>query len=349
MSDSKVVVLYNEPDAQAAAGGSWEESDAGVLNAVQAVSEALNSLGIPCRPAGVRRLADIGPALQAGSEDTVFNLVERLEGPPTDFNRVPDVCRSLGRACTGSESHALDLTFDKQLTKRALRKHGVTVPDAWVCGPGERDLPTPRGAVIVKPLHADGSEGIGVDSVLTHPDSARLRRAVRRIHDTFGQPALVERYIEGRELNVSLFERDGAVSVLPISEIDFSLYPAGRPHIVDYAVKWLPGTLPGIVSPRKVPAPLDTGVAAAVGETAVRAWQACCCNDYVRIDMRMAPDGGLFVLEVNANADLSPLAGFPASLRAAGVGFAEFVGAVLANARRRTRPAVTPDVAASGR
>jgi D-alanine-D-alanine ligase len=349
VSDGKVLVLYNEPDARAAAGGGWQESDAGVLNAVRAVSEALQASGVPHRVAGIRKLADLEATLQAGAEDTVFNLVERLDGLPTDFNRVPDACRALGRACTGSGSQALDLTFDKQWTKQALRRNGVTVPDAWLCRPGTDDLPEPQGAVIVKPLHADGSEGIGVDSVLTEPDAARLRRAVERIHAAFGQPALVERYIEGRELNVSLFERNGTVSVLPISEIDFSLYPAGRPHIVDYAVKWLPGTLPGIVSPRKVPAPLPPAVAAAAGEMALRAWHACGCNDYVRIDTRLASDGGLFVLEVNANPDLSPLAGFPASLRAAGIGFAEFVRALVAKARPRARPGVTPGFATSVR
>jgi D-alanine-D-alanine ligase len=292
----------------------------------------------------VRRLADVAPALRAGTEDAVFNLVERLDGPPTDFNGVPDVCRSLGRACTGSESEALALTFDKQLTKRVLREHGVPVPEAWVCEPGGAALPAPDGAVIVKPLHADGSEGISVDSVLSAPDPERLRRAVRRVHADFGQPALVERYIAGRELNVALLERHGAVSVLPIAEIDFALYPAGRPHIVDYAVKWRPGTLPGIVSPRKVPAPLDADAAVTVGATALRAWRACGCHDYVRIDMRLAPDGTLFVLEVNTNPDLSPRAGFPASLRAAGIEFTEFIALMLANARRRatTSPRSAP-------
>jgi len=115
----------------------------------------------------------------------------------------------------------------------------------------------------------------------------------------------------------------------------FSLFPGERPHIVDYAVKWISGTIPGHVSPRRVPADVDPALARRLREQAMRAWHACGCRDYVRIDFRVARGGEPFVLEVNANPDLSPKAGFPAALAAAGIQFPEFVRQMLDNARAR--------------
>ena len=172
---------------------------------------------------------------------------------------------------------------------------------------------------------------------MIHNRDTGLSAAVRRVHVRCGQPALVESYIEGREFNLSVYEHDGRVDVLPLAEIDFSLFPKGRPHVVDYAVKWVAGTIPGHVSPRKVPADVDRKTARALRELAQRAWRACDCRDYVRIDFRVDTRGRPFVLEVNANPDVSPKAGLPAALKAAHIPFAEFVRAILANAEARRR------------
>lgn len=332
MSTESVLILYNRPDPATAAAGGWQESDAGILKEVEAVRDALRELGWPAREAGIRSLDEMPGVLADGDESVVFNLVERLEGCETDFNFVPAVCGMLGRPCTGNDADTLMLSFDKWLSKCCLRQAGLAVPEGVVWMPGTPAPALPNPPMIVKPVRTDGSEGISVASVLRGADADMVRQTVGRIHAGFRQAALIERFIEGRELNVSVMERDGEPLVLPISEVDFSLYPPGRPHIVDYDVKWHPGVLAGIQSPRRVPAPLDATTQRRAEEAGCRAWKAFRCRGYARFDFRLGTDGQLYILEVNANPDISPMAGFPASLKAAGIPFPAFIAAMVAGA-----------------
>ena len=326
-----VVILYNTPTPTASAGDQvWRESDEGVLPAVDAVAAALDVLGVPHRAAGVLRLEDIPGALRESSGAIVFNLVERLDGRISDFNMVPAVCEALRHPYTGNPSDCLSLTLDKWLTKARLGAWGVDTPAGFVVPVGATVDPrvAPPPPLMVKPLQSDGSEGIDAGSVVADAAGA-LAAAVRRVHERCGQPALVEPYIDGREFNLSVYERAGAPVVLPVSEIDFSLFPAGRPHIVDYEVKWIPGTIPGHVSPRRCPANVDEPLAARLRALALRAWDACGCRGYARVDMRVDRAGRPYVLEVNANPDISPKAGLPAALAAARISFPEFIQEIL--------------------
>lgn len=335
MNNDGVLVLFNRPDSEVAAAGGWQESDAGVLKEVQVVRDALRDLGFPSREAGILSLAELPAALSGGEESVVFNLVERLNGCECDFNHVPAVCRMFGSPCTGNGSDAMMLTFDKWLSKCRLKDAGLLVPEGVLWHPGEPLPSLPPPPLIVKPVRADGSEGISIASVLADAEPNAVRKIVESIHQRFHQAALIEQYVEGRELNVSIMERAGVPHVLPISEIDFSLYPPEWPHIVDYEIKWRPGALGGIQSPRRVPAPLDSDTQRRTEEAACKAWQAVGCGGYARLDFRLGVDGRLYILEVNANPDLSPMAGFPASLKVAGIPFAAFVAAMIGNATYR--------------
>jgi D-alanine-D-alanine ligase len=331
---NEVIVLYNCPDTQGTI--LWRESEAGVLNEVNAVASALGSLGVACRRHGVRRLDDVPTALKAAPGAVVFNLVEHLEGGAEAWNQIPDLCRALGHPCTGSSSACLKLTQNKWHTKERLRSCGIPVPAACVVPPGAPVDPgrVPRPPLIVKPLCADGSEGID-DASLVRDPAGQLAQAVSRVHAHDGQSALIEVFVEGREFNLSLLETENRVEVLPLAEIDFALFPPGRPHIVDYAVKWVPGTIPGKISPRQVPACAEDSVAERLRETALAVWRACDCSDYIRVDFRVDQAGRPFVLEVNANPDISPNAGFPACLAAAGITFPDFVERLIRNAAAR--------------
>ncbi len=334
-SPVSVLVLHNLPSQEPLFRDACAASDGGVMHAVEHVVEALREVGLPYRVAGVRRLADLPAVLSAGAEAVVFNLVERLDGGINDCNSVPAVCRAFGRGCTGGSSESLMLTLDKDLAKARLTAHGVPVPPGVVVPVGMLPPATlPEGPLFVKPLCSDGSEGIDGSS-LVRDKRAQLAAAVARVHRVSGQPALVEAYIEGREFNLAVMERAGTIMPLPVAEIDFSLFPPDRPHIVDYAVKWQPGIIAGQVSPRRIPAPVDAATVARLHALAVRAWQACGCRDYARVDTRMDASDAVFVLEVNVNCDLSLLAGFPAALAAGGVSFATFVRQIVTQARDR--------------
>lgn len=333
-----VVVLFNLPGRVDGAGHDpYRESDEGILAEVEAVGAALAAADIPFRRAGVRTLRDVPAALAGGPERLVFNLVERLDGKDTDFNFVPAVCAALGRSCTGGDADCLSLTFDKWLTKARLEACGVPAPAGAVVAPGAAPAGLPSGRVIVKPVAADGSEGIGPDSVVDGADATAVAALAARVHAQFGQAALVEQFIEGREFNISVIERDGRVEAMPLAEIDFSRFGPGRPAIVDYAVKWIPGTLGDIVSPRHFPTDLEAGLAERIRAAALGAWRACGCRDYARIDMRVDRAGMPFVLEANSNPDVSPKAGLPAALKAGAVPYERFVADMVANARRRAQ------------
>ncbi len=330
-----VLILHNLPSEEPLFRETCGASDAGVLHAVRHVAGALAGLQVPHRVAGVRRLAEIPGTLATGDEPVVFNLVERLDGGASDGNYVPAVCRALGRACTGGATDSLVLTLDKDLARARLAAHGIRVPPGVVVPMGEAPPATlPDGPLFVKPLSSDGSEGIDAGS-LVRDKRTQLAAAVVRVHRQSGQHALVEAFIEGREFNLSVMERAGEIVPLPVSEIDFSLFPPGRPHFVDYSVKWTPGAIAGQVSPRRVPALVDAATAARLQALAGRAWRACGCQDYARIDTRMDVAGNMYVLDVNINCDLSPLAGLPAALTAAGVPFEAFVAQMIENAISR--------------
>lgn len=330
---TSVLILYNEPRP---AGRGWHEADAGVLAEVEAVAAALTAARIPHRHAGVRRLADLPEAITAGSERVVFNLVEALDGPVSDACFVPAVCRALGRAVTGNDSAALTLCLDKGQTKAALVAAGVSTPPSVVV-PLAAGLPeaAPAGKVVVKPAQTDASEGIDDAAVVAEGDRVALAAAVSRVHGEFAQPALVEAFIAGRELNVSLIERDGRLELLPLAEIDFSTFPPDKPQIVGYAAKWRPDTFEFHHTPRIIPAPLPEPVAAAVRDHARAAWHAAGCQDYARVDLRLDEAGHPFVLEINPNPDISPDAGFAAALAAADISYEAFGEAMVANAERR--------------
>jgi len=311
---TSVLILFNEPRP---AGSGWHEADAGVLAEVDAVAAALTQAGIPHRRAGVRRLADIPEQIAVGDERVVFNLVEALDGAVHDAGFVPAVCRALGREPTGNDAAALTLCLDKGQAKAALAAAGVPTPPAVIVplhgAPGQ----APPGTVVVKPVQADASEGIDEAAVVDGDDAAAVAAAVARVHREFHQPALVEAYIAGREINVSLIERDGALEVLPLAEIDFSAFPPDKPQIVGYAAKWQPDSFEFHHTPRLIPAPLAEAVAAAVRRQAEAAWHAAGCQDYARVDLRLDETGRPYVLEINPNPDIAPDAGFAAALAAA--------------------------------
>jgi D-alanine-D-alanine ligase len=267
----------------------------------------------------------------------VFNLVENLEGGLEDVNAVPSVCRAMGWGYTGGSSESLILTQDKALTKYRLSQHGINVP-LGVVVPIKGKIPEklPEGTLFVKPLASDGSEGIDAEMALieTSQRGDRLAQSVKKIHDSCNQPALIEEFIDGRELNLSLMQRGDEIIPLPPSEVDFSLFESGRPHVVDYSVKWRPGTLSDCISPRRV-AQLDDLLRQHLADIVKRSWVACGGGDYGRIDCRMDKNGVVYVLEVNVNCDISPLAGLPAALTAAGIPFTEFINQLLQNAVNR--------------
>ena len=332
------VILHNRPRPDAR----YAEADADVMDQVRVVAEAMEQIGIRHRTVGLSSLAELNDLLCASPEPVVFNLVETLEAPQ-DALLVPSLCRSYGKAWTGNTTACLMVTTDKWQTRVALQTAGLAVPKGVLVAVGQRVKPSllGEGPFIVKPSGADASEGITAASVVPRAGTA-MNRLVREIHRQFGQAALVEQFVGHRELNVALIQRGRRPEALAVAEIDFSAFPPDQPHLVDYEAKWVPGSFGFDHTPHILPAPLGQRQTRRVLAAALAAWEATLCQDYARVDMRLDDDGQPVILEVNANPDLSPDAGFAAALASAGLSFADFIALMLQNALGRlpaSRPA----------
>jgi D-alanine-D-alanine ligase len=186
---------------------------------------------------------------------------------------------------------------------------------------------------IVKPLHEDGSLGISRESVVY--DDKALIKQIRYVIDQYQQPALVEEFVEGRELNVGLMETNGTLGTLPISEIDYSEFPEGIPRICGYEAKWVTESPEYQKSKPICPAPLEGMVKKRVEHVAIRVFKLFGCRDYARVDLRIDRDGKIYVLEVNPNPDISPQSGMARALNVQGVTYSGFVGNLLERALGR--------------
>jgi D-alanine-D-alanine ligase len=233
----------------------------------------------------------------------VFNLTESYAGDDTKDLHVAAFLELLGKPFTGCDARALHLGQDKALAKKILRFHSVPTPDFFTVPRGakriEHDLPFP---LIVKPSREDGSIGIDTGSVVW--DDAALRARVRYVHSTFRGPALVERYVEGREIYVAIIGNDPP-EPLPLVELDLSAIPEDIPRIAGTEVKWWRGSDIYRRTPPVYPRKLSRHITKKAQRIAAAAYRALGLRDYGRVDLRVTDDGDVYVIEVNPNPWLS--------------------------------------------
>jgi D-alanine-D-alanine ligase len=202
--------------------------------------------------------------------------------------------------------------------------------------------------VIVKPALQDASVGIDQNSVVRRFD--RLTERVGYLLDRYGPPVLVERFIPGREFNVSVLETPAGLRVLPLCEIVFDRDDPSCWPIVTYDAKWHPESRDFKATPPHFPSDLDPRLVAELPELARRAFQLVGCRDYARVDFRVSPAGRPYIIEVNPNPCISPLAGLAAALEADGQTHGQFlIGVTRAALARgqRTKPASVNGAAAT--
>lgn len=265
-------------------------------------------------------LLGIHEALSSQKPDVVLNLCESLAADARGEMLVPAMLDLMQVPYTGSSALSLALALHKNKAKEILRARGVPSPEFCIVEHVEDltrvDLPFP---LIVKPSREDASMGIDFDSVVN--TRQQLGRAVTKVLRTFRQPALVERFIEGREIYVPLLGNNPR-RALPLSEIRFGNAFVGKPNVVSYKAKWDLESAECIESP-SAPASLPPAVEARCIEVAVAAFEALECRDYGRVDLRVDAAGQPFVIDINPNCDLHPQAGFARAAEAAGLSYAD--------------------------
>jgi D-alanine-D-alanine ligase len=187
--------------------------------------------------------------------------------------------------------------------------------------------------VIVKPAREDGSIGIQFGAVCS--SIKELMERIDYIHAEFDSPALIEEYIEGRELYVGVLGNEKP-EALPVVELDLSKLPEGTPKIAGSEVKWEEDTQAYKATKPFFPDDLAEDIVKKLQDTAVQAFQALQLRDYGRIDFRLAPDGTVHVLEVNPNPYLHPTAEFVMAAKKSGRSFTEMIGEIADLAMRRS-------------
>jgi D-alanine-D-alanine ligase len=338
----RVAVLSN-PDQGLAHGEAIDRI------AVQGGDEAARAVAAACRengwqvvrvavtkdPAGV--IADLGIL----RPDVVFHLVEAVAGDARLEAASASLLEWVGVPYTGSSPRTLALALEKPLARAQLAAHGVPVPRGVVLELGDEPLRGLRWPCIVKPAREDASHGISAESVVADEGACRARAMYLR--ERYAQPALVEEFVDGPEFNVSFLGSGERAEALPLSRIDFSGFPPGRPPLVTYEAKWVPesadyrGTLPSF------PDDLDPSLAERVRSVAIAAYRALGVRDYGRVDLRVHREAGPLVLDVNPNPDPSPDAGLARAAAKAGMTYARLVRRIVEDALARA-PSPPPRV-----
>ncbi len=330
----RVAILYNLFERLEKGEEKDILSEEAIKEEIGAVEDAVRALGHEYLILAIHQ--EIHPIIHWLKEfkpDVAFNLCESVFGNTSWEMNIPALLDLFKIPYTGSPPLTLGLCQDKGKVKDILLSQGILTPRYKTF---DREVNHIKGNVfpmIVKPLHEDGSLGISKDSVVF--DDEGLSRQIQYIIEKYRQPALVEEFIEGRELNVGLIETNGKVDTLPVSEIDYSDFPSSIPRICGYEAKWVTESFEYQRSKPICPASLDWVTKKRIEQVAVRVFKLFGCRDYARVDFRIDRDGKIFVLEVNPNPDISPQAGMSRAIKVHGMTYTEFVNALLLKALAR--------------
>ncbi len=336
----KVIVAYTEYEPPAVNSTNERLSEESLLEMARQVEAAVQTLGWPVTVVPLQRsILNFVNRLRSENPDVLVNLCEGFYGRAQWEAHVAGIFELLGFPFTGSPLRTLALCQDKFQAKAVLKAAGLpTAPARLMTSPArELELGFP---VIVKPDLEDASLGIYPHSVVR--DAESLAQQVQRVVETYRQPAIVEKYIDGREFNVSVMD-NGKIQPLPVSEIDFTELPRGTPRICSYEAKWFEDHILFQKTPPVCPAEIDEDLQRKLQELAADAFRVMGCRDYARVDFRMSRDGKIYILEVNPNPDISLNAGYVRALKAAGLRYEKFWRSMIENALKRRDTLDTAD------
>jgi D-alanine-D-alanine ligase len=332
----KVAVLYDV----------WGEEDTSEPEATQAgrkrkvkedreeIFDALGKLGhepsyyvLDGRPQSLYGLGKCGA-------DLVFNLTESYAGDDTKEMNVAAYMDLLGLPYTGAGPHAHFLAQDKATAKKMFHFHEIRTPFFATAYRGNIDhAHDVKFPLIVKPQSEDGSIGIDAAAVVT--GVKELMERVEYVQNEFDSPALIEEYIEGREIYASILGSYEKTEVLPLVELDLSKLPKGMPKIASRDVKFETDSRAYKLTKSQIAEDLDEATVQKLIETALAAYRAVKLRDYGRIDMRLTPDGEVYVIEANPNPWLSSKHEFAMAAKKSGRSYTQLIGEIVDMALER--------------
>jgi len=303
---------------------------------IAAVERALSLAGEVVR---LEANAEFPSLLRSTGSDIVFNIAEGLNGPNREAH-VPAICEFYGVPYSGSDVLTLALTLDKRRTKEVLRSHGIPTPE-WLVADASPSRPLlsslGSGPWLVKPVHEGSSKGITEGALCRTGTEVAAR--VETIVAEYRQPALVERFLTGREFTLGVLGNGESARVLPLVEIRFDALPAGAAPLYGYEAKWLWDTPERPLQIFSCPADTTAELRRHIERTALAAYHALGCRDWARIDIRLDGAGLPHVLELNPLPGVLPdpeqNSCLPKAARAAGMSYDQLILETLGHALRR--------------
>jgi D-alanine-D-alanine ligase len=293
-----------------------------VVSALKQAGHSVQTLGV------LDSLTELRTALLDGKPDVVFNLLEEFNGIVTYDQHVVAFLELMSQPYTGCNPRGLMLARDKVLCKQLLSYHRIPTPQFAVFPRGRR-FTVPRRLklpLFVKSATEDASLGIAQASVVD--DAQKLRERVQFMHEQIKSDALVEEYVAGRELYVSLCGNE-RVSVMPVWEMRFGSLPDSLPAIATRKVKWDRAYQQRYGISTQGAEDVSPALREKLERMARRIYRALHLSGYARIDFRLRPDGSLFVLEANPNPNLARDEDFAAAALAAGIDYPALLERIL--------------------
>ncbi len=328
----RIVILYNSVKADA------NLDDLDTIVQVNAIAGALKSFGddvvtVSCD----LNLAAIKAALLSIAPSLVVNLVESLDESGRLIHLVPALVERLGLPMTGCSSEAILTTSNKLLAKETMRAAGLKVPNWFVYPTRSCDISIPsEGRMIVKSVWEHASVGIDQSSLVIPSSAEVLTSEILNRRALFGGDWFAERFIDGREFNLSVVETAEGPCVLPPAEIRFIDFPKDMPKIIDFRAKWETDSFEYAHTVRCFDfPPEDAELIETMKNLALRAFKVFGLRGYARADFRVDDYGEPFILEINANPCLSPDAGFAAAAERAGISYSELIRCITQEALLR--------------
>ena len=284
-----------------------------------------------------KKIHDLVAVVENDSSDVIFNLCEAIASSPKHEHNVVGLLELFQKCFTGCGSAAWLLAGDKALSKKILRFHNIASPPFRTFEQGKLDWADDlKFPLIVKPLNEDASIGIDNGSVV-HNVKDLLDR-ISYLHEQFDGAALVEEFIDGREIYVGILGNDRP-EAFPILEWDFSNVK-DSPKIAGSEAKWDRDS-EGYKSPEIFPTDIPEDVVRAIKSAALTAYRALELCGYARVDMRLRKRGSKWefpIIEVNPNCWLEKRGEFAAAARKHGLTYPDLLERIIELALARRPP-----------
>jgi D-alanine-D-alanine ligase len=279
---------------------------------------------------------ELGPIRQANADfkpHIAFNLLEAFHEVGTFDQNVVSYLELLRLSYTGCNPRGMLLARDKALSKKLMHYHRIPAPD-FVVVPRGRKARAPKRLtfpLIVKSLTQEASIGISQASVVE--DETKLRERVQFIHDSIATDAIVEQYVEGRELYCGVVGNQ-RLQVFPVWEMTFAHMPESQRRIATERVKWSTKYQKRVGIETAAAKDLPDGAAERIQHISRRVYQVLQLSGYARIDLRLDAQGQVHVLEANPNPQIACAEDFAQSASLAGLPYPALLQRILTTGQR---------------